>query len=181
MTAERMSGGSGIILKDRDSWYAWYGALKLRAYEMRVWHQIDPDEQSNDEEEEPEFPAFEKARARLLGRFLLENAKTAEPPTPESLSSGSSEPLAKPPFSIYHIRSTLCGSLVTWIERTIDSVLYRTALLKLVNRNKTGIKELLRTLREMLVPSKNNFEMANAGRHVARLKSGKRSGIKPRS
>lgn len=100
MTAERMSGGSGIILKDRDSWYAWYGALKLRAYEMRVWHKIDPDEQSNDEEEEPEFPAFEKARARLLGRFLLENAKTAEPPTPESLSSGSSEPLAKPPFSV---------------------------------------------------------------------------------
>lgn len=77
---------------------------------------------------------------------------------------------------IFNSENLVRQSIKSWIESTVDRELYLTALLKLQNPNKGGVKEIIRVLREMTAPSGTNTESVLAAQYVACLESAKRPG-----
>ncbi|KAL2139190.1 hypothetical protein VTI28DRAFT_5519 [Corynascus sepedonium] len=175
------SGNSTTTLIDRKSWPRWYLTLKLTAQCLRIWHMIDPDEPSDDEEI-PERPTAEKARERLVKKARIKSAKAAGAGNPESQNLEYLRLSTESPSSLEPTESQIAEELIlmrhhyvidrrifnsenlvrqnikSWIESTVDRELYLTALFKLQNRNKGGVKEIIRVLREMTAPSGTNTE-----------------------
>ncbi|KAK4249371.1 hypothetical protein C7999DRAFT_30105 [Corynascus novoguineensis] len=181
MSAKTASDNSAITLVDRNSWPGWYAGLQHQAHNLHIWHLIDPDELSNDDEEErPKRPTAKGARERLLQKARIESAKAARAGTPGSQSLGSSEssagspPLVEPTeleieeelirmkrdyaseLKIFNSENVVRASMMSWIKSTVDDELYLTALFKLQNTNRRGVKEIIRMLREMIAPSETN-------------------------